>query len=86
MVFLKTEDPQCCHGIFSCVIFLTKKFMKEINGVVCFKFEEVERKRARSEYETMLLRQDLEAEELKNSSEAALKELQQLQVSECETT
>ena len=43
--------------------------------------KKAERKRARSEYEKMLLRQDLEAEELKNSSEAALKELQQLQVS-----
>lgn len=46
-------------------------------------FELLERKRARSEYEKMLFRQEMEAEELRMSSESALKELQQLQVSLC---
>lgn len=40
----------------------------------------MERKRARTEYEKMLFRQEMEAEELRVSSESALKELQQLQV------
>ena len=44
-------------------------------------FELTERKKARSEYEKMLFRQEMEAEELRISSESALKELQQLQVS-----
>ncbi|EDO48741.1 predicted protein, partial [Nematostella vectensis] len=42
-------------------------------------FEEAERKRAKSEYEKMLIRQDLEVEELRTTTESALKELQQLQ-------
>ena len=46
-----------------------------------FQFELIERKRARTEYEKMLFRQEMEAEELRISSESALKELQQLQVS-----
>lgn len=46
-----------------------------------FQFELMERKRARTEYEKMLFRQEMEAEELRVSSESALKELQQLQVS-----
>lgn len=41
----------------------------------------MERKRARLEYEKMLFRQEMEGEELRMSSESALKELQQLQVS-----
>ena len=45
-----------------------------------FQFELLERKKARSEYEKMLFRQEMEAEELRISSESALKELQQLQV------
>lgn len=44
-------------------------------------FELLERKKARSEYEKMLFRQEMEAEDLRISSESALKELQQLQVS-----
>ena len=43
-------------------------------------FEETERKRARSEYEKLLFRQEMEAEDLRISSESGLKELQQLQV------
>lgn len=48
-----------------------------------FQFHESESRRARSEYDRMILRQDLEAEELRASQEAALKELQQLQVYAC---
>ena len=51
-----------------------------VTGIFFIQFEELERKRARSEYEKMLLRQDLESEELRTSSNSALQELQQLQV------
>ena len=44
-------------------------------------FELLERKKARSEYDKLLFRQEMEAEELRITSESALKELQQLQVS-----
>ena len=40
----------------------------------------MEAKRARSEYDKMTLRQELEEEELRVSQDAALKELQDLQV------
>ena len=40
----------------------------------------MEAKRARSEYDKMILRQELEEEELRVSQDAALKELQDLQV------
>ncbi|KAK3704747.1 hypothetical protein QZH41_009751, partial [Actinostola sp. cb2023] len=56
-----------------------KKVSLDIEREQLKMFEEIERKRARSEYEKMLLRQDLEAEELRTSSDSALKELQQLQ-------
>lgn len=42
-------------------------------------FDLLERKKARSEYEKMLFRQEMEAEELRVSTESALKELRQLQ-------
>jgi len=51
------------------------------NLTFVFQFELMERKRARTEFEKMLFRQEMEAEELRISSESALKELQQLQVS-----
>ena len=54
-----------------------KSFLFERN----LQFELMERKRARLEYEKMLFRQEMEGEELRMSSESALKELQQLQVS-----
>ncbi len=57
------------------------KIEKEGNNFfLVFQFELIERKRARTEYEKMLFRQEMEAEELRISSESALKELQQLQV------
>lgn len=46
-----------------------------------FQFELQERKKARSEYDKLLFRQEMEVEELRVSSESALKELQLLQVS-----
>ena len=51
------------------------------NLTFVFQFEQIERKRARTEFEKMLFRQEMEVEELRISSESALKELQQLQVS-----
>ena len=51
------------------------------NLTFVFQFELMERKRARTEFEKMLFRQEMEVEELRTSSESALKELQQLQVS-----
>ncbi|XP_068721783.1 STE20-like serine/threonine-protein kinase [Montipora capricornis] len=42
-------------------------------------FDLLERKKARSEYEKLLFRQEMEAEELRVSTESALKELRQLQ-------
>ena len=57
---------------------------KTNNGLTfVFQFELSERKRARTEFEKMLFRQEMEAEDLRISSESALKELQQLQVSFC---
>lgn len=56
------------------------KQKEETIFTLVFQFELMERKRARSEYEKMLFRQEMEAEELRISSESALKELQQLQV------
>ena len=45
-----------------------------------FQFQEAEAKRARSEYNKMIFRQELEVEELHISQEAAIKEVRQLQV------
>lgn len=62
---------------FGCLTFTEAEFFH-----FAFQFELGERKRARTEYEKMLFRQEMEAEELRVSSESALKELQQLQVSD----
>ncbi len=49
--------------------------------ICCYlQFHDVEVKRARSEYDKMILRQELEEEELRISQEAAINELQLLQV------
>ena len=59
------------------------KFEIVATALVLFtsQFELLERKKARSEYDKLLFRQEMEAEELRITSESALKELQQLQVS-----
>ena len=43
-------------------------------------FEDMERKRAKSELDKLLLRQDMELEELRTTADNAQKDLQQLQV------
>jgi len=58
---------------------IEKRVSLDIEREMMKEFELTERKRARTEYEKMLFRQEMEAEELRISSESALKELQQLQ-------
>lgn len=60
-------------------IRIDKRMSIDVEREMMKEFESVERKRARTEYEKMLFRQEMEAEELRVSSESALKELQQLQ-------
>ncbi|XP_067038545.1 serine/threonine-protein kinase 10-like [Acropora muricata] len=60
-------------------IRIDKRMSIDVEREMMKQFESVERKRARTEYEKMLFRQEMEAEELRVSSESALKELQQLQ-------
>ncbi|KAL9984056.1 hypothetical protein ACROYT_G006312 [Oculina patagonica] len=58
---------------------IEKRVSVDMERELMKEFELIERKRARTEYEKMLFRQEMEAEELRISSESALKELQQLQ-------
>lgn len=58
---------------------IEKRVSVDIERELMKEFELMERKRARTEFEKMLFRQEMEAEELRISSESALKELQQLQ-------
>jgi len=58
---------------------IEKRMSVDIEREMMKEFELMERKRARTEFEKMLFRQEMEAEELRISSESALKELQQLQ-------
>ncbi|XP_029212892.2 STE20-like serine/threonine-protein kinase [Acropora millepora] len=60
-------------------IRIDKRMSIDVEREMMKEFESVERKRARTEYEKMLFRQEMEAEELRVSAESALKELQQLQ-------
>lgn len=58
----------------------TSPLALQINLCAFLQFHDVEAKRARSEYDKMILRQELEEEELRVSQDAAIKELQLLQV------
>ena len=65
-------DCYCCISgecFANCVVFSP-----------CHQFEDQQKKRARSEWEKLLFRQEMELEELRMTSESAQRELQQLQV------
>lgn len=58
---------------------IDKRYSMDIERELMKEFELQERKKARSEYDKLLFRQEMEVEELRVSSESALKELQLLQ-------